>query len=995
MKRLIILLLSSLFVLHIYGQNLIPKDIPTPTAMGFGKFGEIPVSYYTGQPNITIPLLDFVVKGVELPIYLQHDASGVLLNSLPGWTGHNWTLMAGGCITRIRNACPDEWVQKKRKSSDHYTNYFNSYAQIINDMYDTGTFQSNIRLGYFDYQPDVFVFNFLGMSGKFILGNDGEWKVISNNNIDVIFDIKDQSNYISPFINHYASDVDGEEVPKCIKGFTLRDDQGIQYVFGGNNNSIDYSLDFFSQKEDDRLSSFIAKTWYLTRIKDKYGNILYDFKYERGAYLAQFINSYSSTYSVSSNVSNGLFDLNYGGEDFSNNALFPYAGTLNAPVYLRDIYIGCDSSSTNAYVIRFESTYSPTPVSKFYPTLDLSKSPRFGDGNFYYLNGSKREDVTKYRYDFSKDNNPYANYLLDATRTKVLDGIIIGTIGEHYINDRYRTTFTAHSKIEFDYDYATRMHLTKVASYRHDKSDSANIYKLEYYNYQALPSDYLSKAFDHGGYYNFHNENTCNGFNREPNANTAQCGALSRTIYPTGGYTRFQYELNTYGSYRSDDRQSMVEESGTAAGLRVKTIEDYDGVKATPVREWTFDYTTPQTGKSSGQMFAKPRYVWPDYFVGEDPDVNTTTHTYTCSSSIVPLSNSFGPNVAYSYVTVTHADGSRERYHFDNISNSHDEYSSPAYGHRPSPYDNYTEYEYNRGKLLDYGLFAPNGDLKKQEFYTYEANPVVDSLLASGVACRYSATSSNFYAGGVFKYLVPKYDVVKDSTVTYYEGGNLSETTLYGRSNEKTRIVYPYTHYTWTRLVNNVTSRRANDNMVVSYGYPSCVRDAGSAEANLSSRMYVMSPIETRKYYNGQFTGGSKTLLRYDNDSITVPDKLLTINPDNSVDTIVCYIDYANQYNYLKYKPNNGPVTEKWLDMHGNESRISFSPENDNAYTLTKEFDYNVFNSLYEYISYNGRGISIFRDYFDRPYEMDEEYFGHDYSVKTYILQKIYYHYKK
>jgi hypothetical protein len=38
--------------------------VPSPTAASLGKFGDVPVSFYTGVPNISIPL--FTAKGRTL-----------------------------------------------------------------------------------------------------------------------------------------------------------------------------------------------------------------------------------------------------------------------------------------------------------------------------------------------------------------------------------------------------------------------------------------------------------------------------------------------------------------------------------------------------------------------------------------------------------------------------------------------------------------------------------------------------------------------------------------------------------------------------------------------------------------------------------------------------------------------------------------------------------------------------------------------------------------
>ena len=132
MKKLIGIIILFIVTTSIRAQLMQPKDIPTPNASDLGKYGDIPVSYYTGQPNITVPIITLKGRNMVMPVYMQYDASGVMVNSLPGWTGHNWTLAAGGSVTRIRNAQPDEYVQIKRRSSDNFQNYFTQYSQLKN-----------------------------------------------------------------------------------------------------------------------------------------------------------------------------------------------------------------------------------------------------------------------------------------------------------------------------------------------------------------------------------------------------------------------------------------------------------------------------------------------------------------------------------------------------------------------------------------------------------------------------------------------------------------------------------------------------------------------------------------------------------------------------------------------------------------------------------------------------------------------------------------------
>src|SRR5215813_1858006 len=57
-----------------------PKVIPpSPNAASLGKFGDIPVSPYTGTTDISIPLYTIEAKGVSVPVRLSYHTGGIRL----------------------------------------------------------------------------------------------------------------------------------------------------------------------------------------------------------------------------------------------------------------------------------------------------------------------------------------------------------------------------------------------------------------------------------------------------------------------------------------------------------------------------------------------------------------------------------------------------------------------------------------------------------------------------------------------------------------------------------------------------------------------------------------------------------------------------------------------------------------------------------------------------------------------------------------------------
>src|ERR1035437_5293367 len=71
-----------------------PKIIPlTPEVAGLGKYGDIPVSKYTGIPSIDIPIYTIEIGDLKVPISLDYYASGIQVAQEATWVGLGWNLL--------------------------------------------------------------------------------------------------------------------------------------------------------------------------------------------------------------------------------------------------------------------------------------------------------------------------------------------------------------------------------------------------------------------------------------------------------------------------------------------------------------------------------------------------------------------------------------------------------------------------------------------------------------------------------------------------------------------------------------------------------------------------------------------------------------------------------------------------------------------------------------------------------------------------------------
>lgn len=864
MSKFFLLLISVLLLFSPSHAQQISEDyFQTPNASDLGRYGDTKVSFYTGQANIEIPLYSFDIGGCDFPIALVYDTSGVLVNKFPGWTGSNWTLQAGGAIVRTKQGHWDEAELVNKTTLTSFSNYFSSPSQLLSDMQDDNVLKENLYLNRCDYSPDVFTFNFLGKTGKFFLGNDGQWKVYSDDNIDVVFDTSDKDNYIAPFTDRYPVSI-MKKTQKTIKGFTLRDDKGYIYEFGGTSDAIDYTLPFFRQMESERTECFFPVCWYLTSVKDKYGNELYRLDYERGKFMAQFYRDSEYMYVEQYDKTDGI---KFGNSFFRSNDSFPYGGTLSSPVYLTKISLG----NSGTPLAEFTSEYSDVPTEKYYPSLDVNNAyigAEYDGHAFFYLQ-TDDDDVRKYQYvqpGASRNANP-----LCSTRAKLLRGI------------RFQNW-----NVDFAYGDESRRFLRKVV-FDKDK-DAEETYEMRYYFPENVPSDLLGTNVDDWGYYRsvVPAASVSNPFGIDRSGTLY--GSLTEIVYPTGGSVRLGYDINDYGSCMSDDRTKMENTRGKTGGLRIRRITEYDSDGSTILRDRTYSYSAPATDLSSGELFAKPRHQWENWYANTDSRSSYSKQSYYRNVSIIPLSNSFGPHVGYSCVKETEQDGSYRIYRFQNISSSHDEpFVKDFSGGQPSPFDMYTERGYKRGKPLSIETFSAQGQMMSRMAFGYTAGDTEnDCVLTSNLRRANFGDSAVFgyYTGGIYKLLFPKYDIAADTLYTFSANGMMKDINIYDRSSNTIDTDFRYGHNIQIRTLDRVTHKRGQHEESTSYGY--AYSSPAQATQDVAYKQFDLRPCRIEKHVNGHLCSG--TLNEYETTDIgPVLKSQSRINSDGSQTKIVEY----------------------------------------------------------------------------------------------------------
>lgn len=111
------------------------------------------------------------------------------------------------------------------------------------------------------------------------------------------------------------------------------------------------------------------------------------------------------------------------------------------------------------------------------------------------------------------------------------------------------------------------------------------------------------------------------GVNRNPDSSYSSYGLLDTIVYPTSGYTAFQYLPNRY--------TNTGHGTNLAPGLHVVTSTMYDGINPTPALKKSYTYLADDGATPSGHLTNVPNYNGPQVMVTViNPGLDTTVTFY-------------------------------------------------------------------------------------------------------------------------------------------------------------------------------------------------------------------------------------------------------------------------------------------------------------------------------------------------------------------------------
>ncbi|MEO7991905.1 MAG: hypothetical protein ABI663_20285 [Chryseolinea sp.] len=816
------------------------KNFPSPNAASFSVFGQIPVNNYTGIPNISIPLMEVKEGDISVPVELSYHSSSVQVNSVPGWTGLGMSLLCGGAITRVQRGYQDE-----HEGGDHrkYGYLYNFDKLVPSDWFSPAKIKQYSYNMLFpvgsnvDAMADEFQFNFLGYSGKFMLGDDGQWHVSGNDNIKVIVPVTDgivHADQIRATIRSKLTSTYLQSHSYFFNKFTLVTADGTSYEFGGVN-ATEYSVPYRTQQ-----SSYVVPTsWFLSKIKSPKGKEI-NFTYEPGDFIASLSQQYSYT---RYNSAGGWFSaLNPGCSGTAPNlSRVPANGYLIFPVYLRYI-------TTSYSTIEFTRSISPgLKYSNFDLGSDVVGFPQVGQFTYF--------------------NDP----LVDIKWAKL---------------DRIRVLNQNSLPVQlFEFTYTssplTRLKLLSVTEHISGQSQSPFTFK---YDPEPLPG-FCSDQIDHWGYYNGFDVNSfvansiAEWINLYPtarypdtNGKFIRAELLSRVDYPTGGYTTFDYEPHSYSTAVDKDRTTLLP-YGTdmpGGGARIKRISSYesDGTQLLTkdyfyVKNY-FGQTDISALRSSGVLGGLTQYYWPG-FHGKDLDDAQFTYDLFSSNSLLPsFMNGQGSHIGYSEVVEKTSGNGFTKYFHSNFETGVDGFShgdEPALGNTDidrSVYSPFTSKSLERGLPILIERYDKTNYKVQSTKISYQASSsaFVKSLELEHLdICSSPVTRQSFF-GTAFKTYIYNFNKVREETTVFDSD----------RAGIGNTIVMQY-HFDLNNCVDQIIQTNSDGKeKKTEMLYPSQIdngltlaTDAEARAIQLMARTAHMLnyPIETTEFYDGKVVRSS------------------------------------------------------------------------------------------------------------------------------------------
>jgi hypothetical protein len=919
-------LFASFLLLHsiLLGQNAefkLQNYRPvSPSAFQFLKYTEMPVSEYTGVPNISIPLYQINVDGVSLPITLSYHAGGIRVNQEASWVGLGWDLTTGSIVQEINDIDDySPYTNTVRKLPDWNTSpvpqnfplrwqYPNTglnglgwsnpypiqspqaqhsymistayYVPINGNFDDQATGQALFTYPEYDSEPDIFKANFFGHSISFVRSFP------TGSNIIVL-------------------NKKGYKVTRTGDTYIITVPGGEQFYFEIVNTVESWATTTGGIGGGGGSGTWepSSKIWMLTKVITR-NNRQILFNYSQSAVVENYPN-YSQKWSKAVEGSSNYYSI-------ITSCFQPYVYGYN------EISILGETASTFSFSRESRATLS----SITFPNGEIT----FNSSNRDDLLGGKKLDNVQLTSGQLIKSFQFSYEYFDAAS-------VGGNVYQPYNAATFGNTVNKRLKLLSVQDNAGAVHT---------------------FTYSNIPlAAKNSFAQDFWGYYNGQLTNTSlipnparlnltslgdNGNNNSANSNYIKAGTLTEIQFPTGGKTQFDYELNTFSNYWVPDYNTTINTSSSGNGIRIRSISYLDMTKGSTTISKKTQYTY------EGGKAIVPLNMHRIYSFNRIMHLNPPTKNISSTNFQVNELNAKG-------FFSTNALGSINAVGYDKVIRQELDLNNNSTGKTETYFNNTPDIvsnSANGSSQLSAALPAiknrtvpENGTVSKIQYYNSQ-NSLVKKIENTYVTYQSDESAPLFYGARIFGYIslfyveglgsggsgcaevaywnplpqnligyYPIYDneslLYSKVTTDYDPNGSLTTTETFG---------YDLFHVLYSRT--NITSEGRTIVETYDHAYDYYIKTGSSILIN-SNWLTDITSISKSQYYNGGTAQLSKNDKEYSNFGGRTAVNKLTIKPDavnNTIPTEIFYDQYDSYANPLQYRKDGETNSVIW-DYNG------------------------------------------------------------------------------
>lgn len=914
-----------MFVYLVFGQtdpssqNLNgSSNTASPNVSGFIRFQESPVNYYNGRGNLTIPIFEINVGGLNYPISLNYSHGGIQVNSMASDVGLGWSLSSAFINRTVIGDADLETINDGTTFKKKY-GYF--------DYLGIGVLDSHGSENNVDFYPDLFNFVSPNNSSNFYFITKTQAKELDQKGTKINWTIE-QKKY------NYLKNEDGYWVNNNIdisdyKDFELVTKDGISYSF--TEKDITHS---FSKSAENEFSIYFGNingtyprvsSWNVSKIKNLNNNEEINFIYE----------TYSSENS------------NFENEIIQNHPYYSYESKYpNATVegYDNNIYFRTDNQGSS-----YDSDYG-----KFYNRLlniQRIKKILFRGGSVEFNYDLVRQDLT--------NGKALTSITVKDTHDKIIKEFLLeygyfqSILQKNEFSKRLKLVSIkekGNNKYEFNYYEDTQ--LPNIGSPLQDFFGYNNAIETtvetpttitsKYYfypnklEYSILPYNIPS---DNNHYLMDDQTSILEGqIDKEPN-DLSKIWSLKSVKFPTGGINTYYLESNTFNLWGNNLK-------GGGVRIQKQTIQEQAGAYQRTINY----YYNKDTNTTSGYLFNVPFAGYPTSILypntNPSPDLsnfNGNLKSYFMLFNNAKINYDIVNNFFIGYSKVEEVEsGIKTIYEFKNeevpniLTRSYDQEETLTYWSlhpmgefimSNSAYGNnfYIDNSYRRGKLKYLYTYDKNNILLSKKEYVYQGyyeqgtgEDIYNGTYIPGTAIYHNPLDN--YMGELMQFKKPyyttNYNLIYRKVINYLPSGNIvdennfyydvtNQNLMYTYHKKEDGVTYPLIDlkkYSYPYDMNgepfmsDLMSINKIDNPALVQNY--------SVEIDPTSILY-MTPSD--QYLTSQ----SKVILSKDanTSNLVMPVQIMAAIGENTLHNIGEFQKYDDKGNLLQYLSESGIPT--------------------------------------------------------------------------------------